>query len=231
MNLNKTKTMLLTPSYHKFKNFRVDLDINDTSIGNVNEYKYLGITIDKKLNFQKHIKQVKKNVTHKSYILNRISKFLTGSAALKIYKTHVLPLFDNGDLLYHDCNTKLLDMLQRLQNNCLKICNNKPKMYNTLLLHKECKIPFLKERRKAHIRNYSHKYSKCDKHIKKPVRLTRSNKAPVLQINKPTCKAITNSIFYKCAIIWNQLGSEIRKIEDEKVFKKMTKKDLQNTIV
>ena len=124
---------------------------------------------------------------------------------------------------------KLLDTLQKLQNNCLKICYNKPKLYSTQTLHKECKMPLLEKRREAHIRNYSFKYSKKDIYLKKSVRHTRCSIAPILKISRPTCKAITNSIQHKCATAWNQLKSETRLIDNEKTFKKRTKQELLMT--
>ena len=117
-------------------------------------------------------------------------------------------------------------MLQRIQNNCLKICANKPKRYGTDRLHQELKIPLLLNRREAHLRNFAYKRTKHAINLQVKVRETRANQAPLLKAYKPISKSWLNSVSSKTAQCWNRLPMEIRNIVDDKKFKKRTKMDL-----
>ena len=85
-------------------------------------YRYLGMSLDRKLNYNDNIKEVLKKVNHKTWILANTRKHLTINMAIKIYKGMILPYFDYGDVVYVGGNNNILDKLQRLQNRALKIC-------------------------------------------------------------------------------------------------------------
>ena len=226
MNIKKTKCMLLTPSSRKFNHIIPDLKINNTKLDSVDQYKYLGITLDKKLNFKKYITQIKRNAIHKCFLLQRAKQYMNVKTAIKLYKTHVLPIFDYGDIIYHNTDQKLLEDIQRIQNKCLKICYEKSKRYNAESLHNELKIPMLKIRREKHIRNYSFKLTKNVSNLRIKARELRSNQAPLLKTIRATNQSWMHSVGNKCSSCWNQLNTVIRNIKDEKLFKKQTNRDL-----
>ena len=72
----------------------------------VGDYKYLGVMLDCRLNFEKHADAIGKLVSHKLYLLGKIRSFLTRQMALCIYKTKVLPYFDYGDIFYIDTHVR-----------------------------------------------------------------------------------------------------------------------------
>ena len=88
VNTAKTKLMAFSPKTNKTKCKNVRLILNGESLQQVNNYKYLGITLDPDLNYETFIKQQIKNVSYKSYILTRISGYLSTKALLKVYKAY-----------------------------------------------------------------------------------------------------------------------------------------------
>ena len=60
LNLNKTRSMILHQSKSNFwKNIDLDVKIGKTDIKKTNNYKYLGINIDKNLNWSEQIETIK----------------------------------------------------------------------------------------------------------------------------------------------------------------------------
>ena len=96
--------------------------MNDHVIDYVSSYQYLGITVDQTLNFNLHMKQIIKTVFYKLSLLQKLRRYITPMAAVRIYKSMVIPYLDYGDVLYHYSSSRLLDKLQKLQNRGLKIC-------------------------------------------------------------------------------------------------------------
>ena len=80
-------------------------------------YKYLGIILDHDLNYEMFLKQLK-NISYRTYKLVKILGYLSSHALLKIYKAHILPIIDQGDIFYIKSNKQLLLKMQRMQNKC-----------------------------------------------------------------------------------------------------------------
>ena len=72
INVSKTKIMTFTCK----KNIQVKIKMNNTSIDEVSEYKYLGLLIDKELTFKNHILKIVKTVNRFNGSLNTIKHFL-----------------------------------------------------------------------------------------------------------------------------------------------------------
>lgn len=117
----------------------------------VNDYKYLGVWIDSQLSFAKHVKNTIKNVSFRISKLSKIHNSLTQKTALLLYKAMILPLYDNGDLFYHfACQKSLLQRLQTLQNNAVRIICKLPKRTNVLEEQRNLGLAGLSERRLLH---------------------------------------------------------------------------------
>ena len=151
INIKKTKyvTFGLKSQTRKISNHQ--LFMNDNKLERVISYKYLGIILDMNLNFNKHIENCLKLISHKAFILCKIRKYINVKTAITIYKTMVLPIVEYGDILYDGANEKLLHELQKAQNRILKICNNADRYISTVQLHNDSKINLLKERRILHL--------------------------------------------------------------------------------
>ena len=142
INTSKTKSVLFgSKKFNKIITCS-DLKIAGEDVHFVNDYKYLGIILDKNLTFVKHVKYIQGLAAHKIYMLSKIRPSITQSTAVKIYKTKVLPYFDQGDILYMDAFSKDVSKLQKLQNRALRICLNENNRQHISNLHNRAKIPF-----------------------------------------------------------------------------------------
>ena len=78
------------------------------------------IILDPNLSFAKHIANLVSVVNFKAYSFTKFRHMLTKSAAIRLYKSMILPYLDYGDSIYGGANQDLLQKLQRLQNRCLR---------------------------------------------------------------------------------------------------------------
>ena len=107
INPQKTKAMYF-PAKRKAKDFKPPLiGLNNAMLDYIDHYKYLGVVLDKQLNFSLHLSQVHKLVAHKIYLLNKIRNMVTTQGTLSIYKSKILPYFDYGDILYHNSDIRV----------------------------------------------------------------------------------------------------------------------------
>ena len=74
--------------------------------------------------------------------------------AVLIYKTMLLPYLDYADVIFSRSNSGDLAKMQRLQNRCLRIGLGFDGRYSTDRAHKLASVPFLVDRRKAHVLNF-----------------------------------------------------------------------------
>ena len=74
---------------------------NNNNVSQVNSQKHLGVILDVKVTFEKHLKNVF-NITNKMIgLLRKPSNLLPRQALVTIYKAFVRPHLDYGDVLYH----------------------------------------------------------------------------------------------------------------------------------
>ena len=74
--------------------------------------KHLGLYLDSKLNFSKHIsEQVLKGVS----LLNYLSNYVNRNVLDMSYKLYVRPHLDYGDVIFHNQRMDLMDLIERVQ--------------------------------------------------------------------------------------------------------------------
>ena len=124
LNLKKGKTeFLLFGSPQKLRKQQpCKINIHSEPINEVCEYKYLGVVLDKHLNFNAHIDKIYRKSSSKVKLLWTVRSNLTRLAAETIFKAAIRPL-----LLYcHQCFTLIpqshINKLQSIQNRAKIVC-------------------------------------------------------------------------------------------------------------
>ena len=133
------------------------LRFGTTAIDRVQSVKYLGITLDPVLNFNKHAESAYRKIVFKIYQLAFLKECMTTLIRLKMYKTMILPHLDYGDVFYSVAGKYILDKMQIAQNKTLRMCLGVEAMYPTILTHQNAKISSLAARRQMHIVNFMYK--------------------------------------------------------------------------
>ena len=203
---------------------------NDNEIHYVNIFNYLGIKLDNKLDFEMHAKECFRLVSHKLYLVSKISNIINNKQAITIYKSKILPYFDYGDIFYNKTFSRTLEKIQKLQNRAIRLCLGKDSRYNVLLLHQESNIPRLENRRHTHLLNFVYPRAHMDKYVEIPAVPLRRYDTPILFVHFPNNESFRRSILFQGAIAWNTLPVVDRAVDSHTKFKSIQKNKLINGI-
>ena len=223
INASKTKIMAFASRSRVKKCKEVDIRIDGEKLKLVPYFKYLGLTLDSTLNYSKQVASVLKLICHKMTLLAKLKKYLNGDSALLIYKTMMLPYFDYADVIICKANQKDIDKMQTLQNKCLRICVGGDRRFDTNRAHKLAKVPFLKDRREAHVCNFMYKRKNNVTLLNNREIRTRAHDAPLFNVPIPRCEAFKRSVSFHGSSSWNNLSVKIRNTENYSAFKLRSK--------
>ena len=155
-----------------------------------------------------------------------MKRYLKSDVATQIYKSMLLPYLDYADVIYHKSNSGDLAKLQRLQNRCLRICLGYDRNFGLERAHKLTSIPFLHDRRVAHVLNFMF-IRKCRPHLINNREVgTRAHDAPLFLVDIPRCEAFKRSVGYHGSVQWNALPPPTRNMDSYLVFKFNMKKEM-----
>ena len=137
LNVSKTKLMLLG-SRQKLRNVgNLNLILNGQATDSVDEFKYLGIIVDKHLLFHQHVDHIVDKTTNKLGLIYKTRWLFDESTALVLFKSLIVPHFDYGSVIYEVALEYQLRRLQINQNAASRL---------VLLAEPDCPIYRLHER-------------------------------------------------------------------------------------
>ena len=118
MNVKEIKYVIFGPKSQTRRLRDHELYIHGSKLERVSTYKYLGVTLDRNLNYNKHLENCIKVISPKVFLLGKIRQYVNDNTAIMVYKSMILPLIEYGDILYKGANQKLLNDLQ-VARNCI----------------------------------------------------------------------------------------------------------------
>ena len=123
INPEKFKAVILLP---KLNSPEPELDIcyNTARISLSDSSKYLGVILDKKLNFQPHLLSLNKRVSRSVGILSKLRYFFPSSTLLLLYHALVLPHLLYGLPIWGSTYESYINKVQVLQNKAIRIITN-----------------------------------------------------------------------------------------------------------
>ena len=120
-NHKKCEVMLIGSRHTTTTSRDLEISLDGNLLKQTNSVKYLGVNIDHNLSWNTHVHAISRRVYPRLKLLNRISKYLTRSVLLRIYKQTILPLMDYGCIVWGDCGKQNAQYLERLQNQAMRI--------------------------------------------------------------------------------------------------------------
>lgn len=137
IKINPTKTTL-THFTQRLRTCKNTITFDGHNIKKQDTVKYLGVTLDKKLNFNKHIENsVRKGkiILREVFPLISNQSQLSKKSKLRIYKQAIRPVFLYANPIWSNTSKTNLQKLQILQNKFLRIILNTTKYTKTKQLH------------------------------------------------------------------------------------------------
>ena len=113
------------------------------------QVKFLRITFDSKLTFQKHFEEILGRCNTRYHRVRLIVNKKWGpspSTILQIYKKCVWPIFEYGSLSTMTTSNTIISKIQRLQNKFIRLVLRLPKYISAKLLHDSSGLPYVKDR-------------------------------------------------------------------------------------
>lgn len=152
---NENKSVNVTFTLRKGKCPPVTL--NGIEVPQADHVKYLGMHIDKRLTWQKHIFTKRKQLglhTRKLYWLIGRKSQLSLENKILLYKAILKPIWTYGIQLWGTASHSNIEILQRFQNKALRMLTNAPWFVPNELLHRDLRMPTVKQEIERYIKSY-----------------------------------------------------------------------------
>jgi len=121
------------------------------------ELKYLGIHLDRRLTWCKHIttkrKQLDLKLQNLYWIIGRKSQ-LSLENKLQVYKVILKPVWTYGIQLWGTASNSNLEILERLQSKALRIITDAPRYVPNTIIKRDLQIPTAKQEARTLNANY-----------------------------------------------------------------------------
>lgn len=229
VNTSKTKVTYFSSKYLNTtsKPYR-KLTLNSKELEYVDVYKYLGLNIDAGLTMNFHLNNTMKTVSYRVLQLKRIRNSISHKIALQLYKCMILPIIDYADIFYHNKNASLLKKFQIIQNRCIRIISQLPRISNTEDEEKKLDLLPLNTRRAVHVLQFASDIVSKQPELmsdsnsglsnKNPGALTRSQNPNRKQMTmfRPNKSITEKSISYTLRKSWNALPTWAHDQADKK---------------
>ena len=123
INPKKSAFILIPPKLNNL-NLEIKLSYGDSTITGLDSIKYLGVSLDKKLDFKIHIENMVSKLSKSIGILSKLRYVLPSSTLHLLYFSLVHPHLLYGLPLWGSTFSSYLAKLQRLQNKAIRIISN-----------------------------------------------------------------------------------------------------------
>lgn len=133
------------------------VSLNNSQIPQSDSVKYLGMHLDRRLTWRKHIFSKRKQLGHqlsKLYWLTGRRSQLKPENKLLIYKSILKPVWTYGIQLWGTASSSNVEILQRFQSKVLRMIIDAPWFVTNEIIHKDLGVKFIKDE----IKCYSVKY-------------------------------------------------------------------------
>lgn len=162
IRINETKSQHITFTLKKQTCPTVTL--NDINMTQTKEIKYLGLHLDRRLTWKKHVEtkrqQMKLKYAQMHWLLRQHSQ-LSLECKILLYKSIIMPIWTYGIQLWGSTSASNIDIIQRTQSKMLRQIVNAPWFIRNKTIHNDLEIAFVTDV----IKNISTRYrSKLQNH-------------------------------------------------------------------
>ena len=231
LSLNVTKTeFILIGSAHKLNNLvtQPDLKINHKKIKQVCNATVLGVELDDKLSWNRHIDKVAKKVTSGIGAIRKIRDFVDRDTLISIYNALINPHFEYCSEVWDTLGVGLSNRLQKLQNRAARVIMNFGNDISGPEAIKALGWETLETRRAKSKAKTMYKVlnnlapSSLAELFEQKRNITQYDlrgSSTSLQLPQPKTEKLKKSFSYDGARVWNSLPADVRNSDTLTIFK------------
>ena len=243
LNIGKTVMMLFQPNKGKKRNTTQDpskfsVNLLGSQIPCRSQTKFLGLTIDDKLNWDSHIKNIMLKIRSRIGLLRKGKNLLTRHAKKILYYAQIHSVLQYGLVVWGPLSSKgNLSKLQKIQNKCVQLIDPRVAVAT---IYKEHKIPRLTDMIFTECCKLWHRYSLKLLPSKLSAIMTKDSKQKSLikthrygtrnkkVLNTPLAMTnlYKNSFFVSGLTKYQSLQQATRDVRDIDIFSKTLKQQL-----
>ena len=169
-------------------------NIQGADIECTDDVKLLGVTIDYRMNFDKHISNLCKKAARQINVLHRIGKYLPINCRKVIYQAFVLSAFNFCPVIWHFCSEANTKKLEKLNYRALRHVYKDYESDHEEILAKDKSIPLqLNRMRQITLEVYRILSKQCPSYLYdmiKPIKESGHNLRK-MNVDAPSFKSIT----------------------------------------
>ena len=231
LSLNVSKTNYMIFSNKNIRDGDASIIFNGQEIKEVQYTKFLGVLIDNRLCWNKHVEHVTSKLYKSMSIISRVKRIFNKDVLKTLYNTLFLPYLNYCCEVWGRANKCLTKKIAKIQKWALRvICNSKYREHTTPLFA-ECKLLKFEDivELKVLILMYNANKQELPCNIQKLFTKDKSLHYRTRQLGKFNHKYARTELKRKCVSIygvkiWNGLNKEVSKICCLYKFKKEVKK-------
>ena len=224
INKKKTKVMKIVRNRYRGPNPVISINIEGEILEQVADYRYLGVTIDEKFTFKRHMSGLHKTTSHKVHTLGHLKKYLSEDQSILLYKQMILPYNDYASFVLDSTTQDLILKLQRIQNRALRVCryNHMYERSSATALHDHFSMKFLDHRRYTQLLLFMYKQAKqIGTSIPEAARRTRADHKIKFDCPRTTYTSTEKGAWWRGVAAWNALGVDVQRVETISAFKRL----------
>ena len=233
LNIKKTHHMVFTPKFSK-NTPEAKIKINNVSLTQVYECKFLGVQMDSRFTWEKHAAYMGKKIAKSVGIISKARKSLNQKSTLSLYYAFIYPLLLYCNLSWGNATQAITWCIFKLQKRALRLICNINRRESTTSYFKKLGILRLPELYKYSSAIFLFKFMNEElppifngffqRNSDVHARVTRGGN--ILQSPMTDCRTGETFIRKSGVLLWNEMSESISPNTSISIFKKCVKQYL-----
>lgn len=226
LNTDKTNYIVLKNPQNHFRLSR-EIRINNSKIKSTESLKFLGVTIDNKLNWSIHIEFLRKQLRQSLGLIYQASLFLPNSSLIMLYNSLI-----NSKIVYcleawGNAPETHLNKILVIQKRTLRVIFHKPPTYHSATLFKKANVLPIHQLYTHRLCTLAHTVHSTQSHD-----FAYSTRSSALSIKRPNFLSACGQrhVAYQMSVLWNSLPVKLREISGLSRFKATLKQHLLDSL-
>lgn len=229
LNIPKTKTIII--GCKSFGDPELKLEIDGEIIEQVKEVKLLGVIIDNRLSWGKHIENIVTKMGKILSVIRRCAQFLTQKTLKIVTQSLVLSNLDYCAVVWSNAAKKHLTKLQKIQNKAARMVLRCPYRTNINRMHNELKWLKVEDRWRANLVGLVKNtidlkypvgfYDQLQQITERETNITRYSTKNYFKQPRAKTNYMCKTVIYRAIKEWNCLPAPIPKTNSKTRFKKL----------